>query len=335
MLYKVILQKQVKYYDSSLIALILSLITIPSLWYISDGNLSWVLSCTILWALGVFIIFQPMIRYIFPYMLTQIGTLSLSFILAIISILLNVTMIFILLPQEDVEIVINSAIFSTSISNIFIFMWFYILIAGTLLLNLDFHIRELYSKPKQLIYTLTNNPIISNSFIEIILIFILPIALLFWTDITYSFRVLLGILSIGVGLTLFIHKLIINNFQNRLSTIAITSFVVLIINAIVVESIGIDRIPDTNIKARISGEQILLDLQAQNIKYPSFQLSNNKKNGTTTIYKILASIPQIGLHIGHRVGTIPNQNITIEATKTQYTISDQYNNKRLISLDKE
>jgi len=334
MFYKAIVKKPVKYYDSSLIALILSLITIPSFWYISYGNLSWVLSCTILWALGVFVIFQPMVRYIFPYMLTQIGTLSLTFILAITSILLNATMIFILLPQEDVEIVMNNIIFSTSISNIFIFLWFYILIAETLLSNLDFHIRELYSKPKQLIYTLTNNPILSNSFIEIILIFILPIAFLFWIDITYSFRVLLGILSIGMGLILFMHKLIINNIKNRLSSLTITSFTVLVINAIIIGSIGVDRIPDANIKARISGNQVLLDLEAKNIKYPSFQLSNNRENGTTTIYQILASIPQIGLHIGHRVGTIPNQDITIKATKTQYTISDQYNNKRLISLDR-
>jgi len=331
MFYKVMLKKPVKYYDSSFIALILSLITIPSFWYVSHGNLSWVLSCTVLWALGVFIIFQPMIRYIFPYLLTQIGTLSLTFILAMVSIFINATMIFILLPQEDVEVIMNSIIFSTSISNIFIFLWFYFLIAGTLLSNLDFHIRELYSKPKQIIYTI-NNLIISNSFIEIILIFILPIAFLFWVDITYSFRVLLGILSIGMGLTLFMHKLIINNIPNRLYSIALTSFFVLVINAVVVGSIGIDRIPDTNIKARISGNQILLNLEAKNIKYPSFQLSTNRKNGTTTIYQIFASIPQIGLHLGRKVGTIPNQNITIEATKTEYTISDQYNNKRLIFL---
>ncbi|HHH51243.1 MAG TPA: hypothetical protein ENK76_02605 [Campylobacterales bacterium] len=334
MFYQEILKKPVKYYDSSLIALILSLITIPSFWYISSGNLSWVLSCTILWAVGVFTIFQPMVRYIFPYLLTQIGTVSLTFILAIVSIFLNTTMILILLPQEDVEILLNTTIFSSSISNIFIFMWFYILIAGTLLSNLDFHIKELYAKPKQLIYTLTNNPIISDSFIEMILIFISPIALLFWSDITYSFRVLLGILSIGIGLTLFIYKIIINNTQNKIYSIATTSSIVLIVNAIIIGSIGIDRIPDTNIKARISGDQVLLDLEAKNIKYPSFQLSNNRGNGTTTIYQVLASIPQIGLHIGHRVGTIHNQDITIEAKKSQYTISDQYNNKRLISLDR-
>ncbi|HHB94487.1 MAG TPA: hypothetical protein ENK88_05010, partial [Campylobacterales bacterium] len=220
MFYQEILKKPVKYYDSSLIALILSLITIPSFWYISSGNLSWVLSCTILWAVGVFTIFQPMVRYIFPYLLTQIGTVSLTFILAIVSIFLNTTMILILLPQEDVEILLNTTIFSSSISNIFIFMWFYILIAGTLLSNLDFHIKELYAKPKQLIYTLTNNTIISNSFIEMILIFISPIALLFWSDITYSLRVLLGILSIGIGLTLFIYKIIINNTQNKIYSIA-------------------------------------------------------------------------------------------------------------------
>jgi hypothetical protein len=321
MFYKEILKKPIKYYDSSLIALILSLVTIPSFWYISHGNLSWVLSCTILWALGVFIIFQPMIRYIFPYLLTQMGTISLTFILTIVSIFINVTMICILLPEEDVEIVMNTTIFSSSISNIFAFLWFYIIIAGTLLSNLDFHIRKLYSKPKQLIYTLTNNPIISNNFIEMILIFILPIVFLFWTDITYSFRVLLGIISIGIGLTFFMHKLIINHIQNRLSTIAITSFIVLIINTIIINSIGINRIPDINIKAK-------------NIEYPSFQLSKNRENGTTNIYQLLASIPQIGLHIGHRVGTLPNSEVIIKSTDTQYTILDQYNDKRLITLDK-
>ncbi|MCK4442804.1 MAG: hypothetical protein KAU90_12420 [Sulfurovaceae bacterium] len=181
MFYQEILKKPVKYYDSSLIALILSLITIPSFWYISHGNISWVLSCTILWALGVFTIFQPMICYIFPYLLTQIGTLSLTFILAMASIFLNAIMIFILLPQEDIEIVMNNTIFSSSISNIFIFIWFYIIIAGTLLSNLNFHIITLYTKSKESIYRLTNNAIliISNSFIKTILIFILPISFLF------------------------------------------------------------------------------------------------------------------------------------------------------------
>jgi hypothetical protein len=109
---------------------------------------------------------------------------------------------------------------------------------------------------------------------------------------------------------------------------------VLVVNAVVIGSVGLDRIPDTNIKARINADKIMLDLQAKNIKYPTFQLSENQKNGTTTVYQILASIPQIGLHIGHKVATIPNKEIVIKATDTHYTISDQYNNKRIMTLDR-
>jgi len=334
-LYKEFLKKTVKYYDSSLIALILSLVTIPSFWYISHGNILWVLSCTILWALGVFILFQPMIRYIFPYLLTQMGIISLTFILAILSIFLNTTMITLLLPQEDVQVVIDDTIFSSSISNLFLFLWFYIIIAGTLLSNLKYYINI---RPQKILNRLSFDFILSDKFliyfIEIGLLFILPIALLFWTEITYSFRILLGIISIGMGLTIFIHKFVIENSSINLSTVGTYITTVFIVNGIIIISIGMDRIPDTNIKARISGEDVLLDLHAKDIKYPTFQLSKNSKNGTTTVYQILASIPQIGLHIGRKVGTIPNRDITIKTTDTQYTILDQYNNKRLITLDR-
>ncbi len=335
MLYKELLKKTVNYYDSSLIALILSIVTIPSFWYISHGNLSWVISCTILWALGVFTIFQPMIRYIFPYLITKIGTVSLTFILAVLSIFLNATMITLLLPKDDIEIVMNNTIFSSSISNIFLFLWFYIIISGVLLSNLDLYIGI---KPKKILNKISSSIVVSSRvliyFAEIGFIFILPIALLFWTEITYSFRILLGLISISIGLLFFIYKLNIENRNNKLSTITLYLGSIVIINGIVIKSVGVDRIPDTNIKARIGKDKILLDLQAKNIQYPTFQLSSNPKDGTTTVYQILASIPQIGLHIGHKVGTIPNKEITIKSTDTHYTISDQYNNKRLITLDR-
>ncbi|NOZ91263.1 MAG: hypothetical protein GXO60_08280 [Epsilonproteobacteria bacterium] len=335
MIYKDLLKKTVEYYDSSLIALILSFVTIPSFWYISHGNISWVVSCTVLWALGVFMIFQPMIRYIFPYLITQVGTISLTFILAIISIFLNTTVIMLLLPQEDIKIVLNNTLFSSSISNLFIFLWFYIIIAGTLLSGLNFYMKI---KPTNILSKLSSKLVMPKNmfvyFTEIGLVFILPIALLFWTDITYSFRVLLGIISIGTGLMIYIHRLNIENSNIRLSAIAIYSAMVLMVNGIVIGSVGLDRIPDTNIKARIAQNKVMLDLAAKDIKYPTFQLNKNPKNGTTTVYQILASIPQIGLHIGHKVATIPNRAIVIKSTDTHYTISDQYNNKRLITLDR-
>jgi len=332
MFYKELLEKTVKYYDSSLIALILSFITIPTLWYISHGNLSWVLSCGTIWALGVFIIFQPMIRYIYPYMITQLGTVSLTFILSILSIFLNTVIILWLLPKEDIEIVINNTIYSSSISNLFLFLWFYIIISGLLLSNLDFRINTLYVKPKQALYKFSSNFVISkyflNHFIEIGLIFLLPIMVLFWTDITYSFRILLGILSMIIGLSLSINRLKREN--QKLFSIVVYIGVVFLINGVVISSIGIDRIPNSN----IDNNQILLNLEAKNIDYSSFQLTTNKENGTTNVYKILASIPSIGLYIGHKVGTISNKQIGIKATDTQYTIYDQYNNKRIMSLDK-
>jgi len=321
MFYKDLVEKTVKYYDSSLIALILSFITIPTLWYISHGNISWVLSCSVLWALGVFIIFQPMIRYIYPYMITQLGTVSLTFILSVVSILFNTIIILWLLPKEDIEIVINNTIFSSSISNLFLFLWFYIIVSGLLLSNLDFRINTLYKKPKQILYRLSSNFAISNQFlnhlIEVALIFLLPILLLFWTEITYSFRILLGIFSILIGTSLSIHRLKKEN-QN-LVAIILYSGVVLLINGVVISSISIDNIPNS---------------KGDNINNSTFQLAKNRENGTTTIYKISASIPQVGLYIGHKVGTLPNRQIVIKKTDTKYTIYDQYNNKRLITLDK-
>jgi len=277
-----------------------------------------------------------MIRYIFPYLITQIGTISLTFILAIISIFLNTTIIMLLLPQEDIKIVMNNTLYSSSISNMFIFLWFYIVVAGTLLSGLHFYIK---SKPTNILNRLSSKLIIPKNilmyFTEIALVFILPIAMLFWTDITYSFRVLLGVISIAIGLMIYTYRLNIEESNNiKLSTIAIYSTMVLVVNTVVIGSVGLDRIPDTNIKARINADKIMLDLQAKNIKYPTFQLSENQKNGTTTVYQILASIPQIGLHIGHKVATIPNKEIVIKATDTHYTISDQYNNKRIMTLDR-
>ncbi len=325
MFYKEILKKTIQYYDTLLISTILSIITVPTLWYISGGDTIWVIICAILWTIGIFITFQPTIRYIFPYMLTQIGTIALIFITSLLSILINSIFIMAILPKQDIDIILNLAIFSSSINNIFLFIWFYILVAVTMLMNLNFKIDKISE-----IFSLNT----LEYFIEIFFIFILPIAFLFWTDITYSSRIFLGIISVGVGFSIFIQKLVVENIIQKIVSSVIYLIVIFIINNTIINSFGIDKIPSTDISARISENKILLNMEAKNIEKPLFQLSNNLKNGKTDVYKIVASIPLIGLNLGYRVATIPNREFIIKSTDTKYTVYDEYNNQKLLTLDK-
>ncbi len=325
MFYKEILKKSIQYYDTLLISTILSIITVPTLWYLSGGNTIWVISCSILWSIGIFIIFQPTIRYIFPYMLTQIGTIALIFIIALLSILLNSIFIMTLLPEQDIDEIINLAIFSSNINNIFLFIWFYILVAITMLMNLNFKIDKISQ-----IFSIT----LLEYFIEIFFIFILPIVFLFLRDITYSSRILLGVISVGVGLSMFMHKLVVENMIQKVASLIIYLIVIFIINSTIINSFSIDKIPSTDISARIGKDKILLNMEAKNIEKPLFQLSNNPKNGKTDVYKIVASIPIIGLNLGYRVATIPNREFTIKSTDAKYTVYDEYNNQKLLILDK-
>ena len=326
MFYKDFLKKSIQYYDTLLIATILSIITMPTLWYLSGGNILWVSLCAILWSIGIFIVFQPTIRYIFPYMLTQIGTIALIFITALLSIVINSIFIISLLPKQDIHVIINLIMFSNNTNYIFLFIWFYILIAITMLMNLNFKIDKISQ-----LFSLN----LLEYFIEIFFIFILPIAFLFWRDITYSSRIFLGVISVGVGLTIFMQKLTVEDTMQKVVSLFIYTVVIFVINSTIISSFGIDRIPSKDISARISGDKILLHTEAKNIKRPLFQLSSNLKNSKTDVYKIVASIPIIGLNLGYRVATIPNREFTIKTTDATYTVYDEYNHQKLLSLDRE
>nr|MCH9741381.1 hypothetical protein [Campylobacterota bacterium] len=330
-------KKHIQYYDTSLISLILSTITIPFLWFISEGNLTWVIPSVILWAVGVFTIFHPFIRNIFPLMITKQGTFLLASILALFSIWFNITIMTALLPFDDVEMIFNNSLFSISLESMALFVWFYILIAGTLLINLELRLSSLAHQHKKLMQKVTNSPLFNQNLLkhysELLLVFILPVALLFWTEITYSTRVLLGAFSIVAGFMIFIHRLHIHNGLQKILVSTVSLITVLVVNSIVINLFGIEKIPATSVKARISKSQILHDFEAQSMSNPSFQLSSNQQNSHTSIYKIVTSVPQLGLHLGYRVATIPNESIEIKTTDEHYTIHDQYNNT-LVTLDK-
>jgi len=102
---------------------------------------------------------------------------------------------------------------------------------------------------------------------------------------------------------------------------------ILIINVTVINSFGIDKIPAKSVKARIDGNNIFLNTEASNIESPMFELSSDPFNSRTVVYKVLASIPLLGLNIGYRVATLPKVNFVIKGNNAQYTVYDQYNNR--------
>jgi hypothetical protein len=289
--------------------------------------MSWVLSCTIVWAIGVFVIFQPTIRYILPYVLTRLGTIALIFIVASLSIIINTVLIVSFISNEDIDNIINIAIFGSTVNNMFLFAWFYIIVAITLLMNLDFDMNKISH-----LFTIS----FLEYFIEMLLIFILPVAFLFWTDVTYGFRILLGVISVSVGLSIFVQRMSKDSkILQKASATLIYIAVIVIVNSTIVNSFGIDRIPETGVKASIGENKILLNMEAKNVENPLFQLSNNLRNGKTSVYKIIASIPLVGLNLGYKIATIPSREFTIKRNNAQYTVYDEYNHQELLKLEKE
>jgi len=322
MFYKDI-KRYFKYYDALLISAILSILVTPSFWYLLDGDVALVVFSTIVWAGGIFLVFHPILRYIFPLMITKVGVVGLIFIASILSFFLNGLFLAILLPSENINTIIDTAIFSSFLNNIFLFIWFYVLIAESLLLNLGVSkLQNLFSKN------------ILEYFVEILFIFILPIVFLFWSDITFSFRILLGVISIAIGLVLFLQRVEIDSIVEKIMVTALYIAVIFIINITVISGFGIDKIPATTIEARIDGTNILLNTEASNIQNPMFELSSDPFNSKTVVYKILASIPAIGLNIGYRVATLPKVDFIIKSNNSQYTVYDQYNNRELLKLAK-
>ena len=334
MIYKVNDKNNIDYLDTLLISLILTTITIPFLWILSQESIGWVASSAILWAVGVFSIFYPFVRYIFPMMLTKLGTLVLTAILALITLVVNLTTLIYILPSEDIEFIFNQNLFRDALSSSVMFVWFYILVAGTVVTNLSLKLETVAKKHKELIRTLRSSPIFRKNLIkhysELLLIFILPIALLFWIEVTFSTRALLAIISMSIGVWIFIDRLNIEFLLKRVASSVALLITVMVINISFVNTFGFDMLPSSdNLKVRIAGNTIGHNAQATDIAHPSYQINSSKRSREASLYKIVSSIPQIGLHIGYRIATVPNETIVIKATDTQYSVENQYEEKFL------
>ena len=337
MINKINYKEDIDYLDTLLISLILSVVTVPFLWFLSQESISWVVSSTILWAVGVFAIFHPFVRYIFPMMLTKVGTFVLSSILAIVTIFINLNILFFILPSDDIELIFNNNLFRSSLASSAMFIWFYILVSGTVVSNLSLRVGTIIKTHQRLIHKLKITPLFGHNlakhYSELLLIFILPVALLFWTEITFSTRVLLSIISMSVGVTIFIQSLNIELLVRKVSTSIAVLFMVMVINISFVSIFGVDTLPSNNIKVRMEGDTVRHAQQSILVKHPNYQISSSKLNNNASLYKIVSSIPQIGLHIGYRIATVPNETIVVKATQDHYAVENQYQ-ERLFTIQR-
>ena len=338
MIHKINYKENIDYFDTLLISMILSTVTLPFLWFLSGESISWVISSVTLWAVGVFVIFHPFVRYIFPMMLTKAGTFILSALLAIFSIWVNLNILFYILPSADIELIFNQNLFRGSLASSAMFIWFYILTAGTVVANLSLRLDTIIKKHKKVIQRLKRTPLFELNLVkhysEVLLIFILPIALLFWIEITFSTRALLAIISMSVGVIIFIDRLKIEFLLKRVASSVALLITVMVINISFVNTFGFDMLPSSdNLKVRIAGDTISHNRQAINVAHPNYQINSSKRNRDASLYKIVSSIPQIGLHIGYRIATVPKETIVIKATEEHYTVENQYQ-KRLFTIQR-
>ncbi|MCK5854552.1 MAG: hypothetical protein KAG56_04975 [Sulfurovaceae bacterium] len=335
-MHKVNYKKNIDYLDTLLISLILSTVTLPFLWLLSGESISWVVSCVTLWAIGVFTVFHPFTRYIFPMMLTKAGTFVLSAILGIFTIWVNLNILFYILPVADIELIFNQNLFRGSLASTAMFVWFYILIAGTVVANLSLRLDTIVKNHQKLMQTIKRTSLFEfnlfKHYSELLLLFILPIALIFWTEITFSTRVLLSIISMSMGVGFLIQRLNIELLKKRVITSMGILFTVMLINISFVNIFGVEMIPSNSLKVRIAGDTIRHNLESISIKHPSYQI-NSAINRDISLYKIVSSVPQIGLHIGYRIATVPNETIVVKATQEQYTVENQYQ-ERLFTIQR-
>jgi hypothetical protein len=126
----------------------------------------------------------------------------------------------------------------------------------------------------------------------------------------------------SIGMSIFIPKIETDKIEQKILVSTLSILAVILINGAVVNLVNMNSRPITS------------TIQVKSNEKELFQLSNNIHNSSINIYQIVLSIPQIGLYLGHKVATVPNRNISIETSKSQYTVHDEYNNKILLTLDR-
>ena len=329
--------KYINYYNTLLVVLFLSTLILPLLWFVSEANIIWIFTCVVIWGIGVFIIYYPFLEYIFPLLITRTGTFLLGSILALFTLWLNSGAIFSLISKQDINLILNNFILTHTIQEFVFIVLGYIIAAGIFISSLNLDPSLVINRDKNLFFSFYQNTfsklMLHDYIIESILVFVLPFLVLFWTDVTFSTRLILALFSIAAGLFLFFHKLYIPSLKQRLLFSFLSLLAIIVINGTIFNAIGIQNIPASTLKSRINSTEILYDNEANKISNPLFQLAYNKHHQETLIYKILASFPSMGIYLGYKIDSIPTDNIRIESAQDRYTVYDQFN-KELTRINK-
>lgn len=130
-------------YKTLLISLLLTLLLAPIYWLVSEDHIGWTLAATIITFFGNYIIFYHFIHNVYPHMLTEIGTVLLTFILSIVSIWLNITLINILMPIDY----LYNTFLTANVPIVLLFSIGYLLIVNLLtlpLLHTDFQTKKMF-----------------------------------------------------------------------------------------------------------------------------------------------------------------------------------------------
>lgn len=321
--------KYINYYNTLVIVLFLSTLMLPLLWTVSGGNLIWIFTCIVLWGIGVFVVYYPFLEYVFPLMITRTGTFLLGVILALFTLWLNSSVIFSLLIDQDIQMLLNHFILTRSVPEFGLMIIGYIMAAGLFVQSLNLDPSFAMDRRRSFFFSLYPNTLskllIQDYLIELILVFALPFLLLFWDDLTFSTRLVLATISTIIGMTLFFHKLSIPLMQQRLVFSLLSVTAIVIINGTVFNLIGMHNIPASHLTSRISSTEILYDGDARKMHNPAFQFANNGKSDETTIYRILATLPDLGIYLGYKIDAVPSDSVRIESTHDQYTVYDKFN----------
>lgn len=129
------------HYKTVLISTILTLLLTPLLWIFSSGDINWILFANIISFIGTLTLLYPFINYLYPYMITRVGTVLLTSLLTLLSIWLNITAITLSLPYDYVY----EAMLNASIEKILIIGTTYIIAINALTFPLLYQERKIES----------------------------------------------------------------------------------------------------------------------------------------------------------------------------------------------
>jgi hypothetical protein len=128
-------------YKTVLISIVLTLLMTPLLWVFSNADIDWILFANVISFTGTLILLYPFINYVYPYMITRMGTFLLTSLLTVVSIWLNITAISLSLPYDY----IYEATLNTTIEKILIIGTTYIIVINALTLPLLYQEKKIES----------------------------------------------------------------------------------------------------------------------------------------------------------------------------------------------